>query len=100
MQAIIDHSEGMQTLTLEKIEELWHDSGIVHDGTVSLDFDIDDEDYEYVGDPKDAVVHPATAIILLREYQKDADKAHLDQIKDELNEVLGHAANIEMSLTK
>ncbi|MEJ6123428.1 hypothetical protein MT390_16400 [Vibrio sp. 2-Bac 85] len=98
MQAIIDNADSMQTLSLESIEEQWHDNGIFTEGKYKTDFDIDDEDVEDFHNPKGAVVHPATAIIAIQMWEKDKNEEHLTLIKEELQEVLHHLQLMKDSL--
>lgn len=48
------------------------------------------------GSLMDTIVHPATAIIALRDYKKSKDKALLQQVHDELEEVVHHVERIKM----
>ncbi len=85
----------MVSLSIEQIEELWHDKGILHQAGNDLAFDPDDEDYEHFSNPWDGIVHPATAAVLAHEWSKSKDEAHLSQMKAELIEVLEHRDLIE-----
>ena len=43
----------------------------------------------------DTVVHPATAIIALKEYKKTNNEEYVEQVKDELAEVVQHLKHLE-----
>ena len=98
MQAIIDNATAMQNLSLAEIESQWHDSDILKRGKYKVDFDIDDEDVEDFHNPKDAVVHPATVVILAKLWAKKPKKEYILQMKAELQEVLNHLKLIHSSL--
>jgi hypothetical protein len=88
----------MVNLELSQIEELWHDHGIFAEEGNELAFDIDDEDYEHLGNPLDVIVHPATVVILARDWKANGDEASLRQIKAELQEVIHHVENVKEML--
>ena len=90
----------MTTLSLEDIEHNWHDKAIFTQPGFELPFDHEDEDFEHFTNPFDAVVHPATAVILLREFESSKDEAHLRQVKAELIEVLEHLDLVDEYLKK
>ena len=87
LQAIVDQKDVMSKLSLDDIEEQWHDYGYLK----SKGFDPDKyEHFAPVISLMDTVVHPATAIIALNLYKNEKDADHLEQVKDELSEVLEH----------
>jgi len=53
MQVIIDHADSMKSISLAEIEELWHDNGIFSEAGNEVAFDVEDEDYEHLMDPKE-----------------------------------------------
>ncbi len=88
---VVANAGDMQNLSLEQIEEQWHDYGFPQAHGV------DPEEFDHFGPEvslMDSVIHPATAIIALREYKKTGDQAYLLQVKDELSEVTEHLKNI------
>ncbi len=92
LRYVADSADEMMALSLDGIEAAWHD------GEAFEAIGIDIEDYDHfspVVGHVDAVVHPATAIIALREYKKTEDKMYLLQVKDELAEVVEHLAHID-----
>ena len=88
----------MTKLTIPEIERLWHEHGIYNEEGNELSFDIDDEDYEHFGNPLDALVHPATVVILANNWQKNHDEGALRQMKAELQEVIHHMENVREML--
>lgn len=87
LDLVIANADAMKTMTLDEIEEQWHDYGFLESQGV------DAEAYEHfapVISLMDAVVHPATAIIAIRKYESTRDRDDLMQVKDELSEVLEH----------
>ena len=96
MQLTIDNAGGMSQLTLDDVEAQWHEGGTPKAKGIDIDaFDHFDEVMCHL----DAVVHPATCIICLREYNAtdDADRKDelMAQIKDELKEVVEHLKHLE-----
>ncbi len=87
LQLVMDNAATMQSLSLEEIEEQWHEYGVL----TSKGFDTDAfEQFSPAISLMDSIVHPATAVIVLNNYKKDGDSDALLQIKDELAEVLEH----------
>jgi len=92
MQAVIDDSARMKTLSLSDIEAQWHEGGALKAKGVDLGkYDHFSEVLCHV----DAVVHPATAIICLNEYKKTKKTELLDQVKAELQEVVQHLKHLD-----
>jgi len=83
----------MQNLSLSEIEAQWHEGGYLKSKGIDVDKVLGQK--SAAGSLMDTVVHPATVIIVLNEYKKKADQKHLDQIKDELDEVLKHLEMIK-----
>ena len=95
MDLVIKNASRMKTSSLDKLEEDWHDGGILTAN--GIDFD--------ALDPMapatllmHMVVHPASAYVALKEYKSTKDKDLLEQAKDELSEVLKHMEHIEKHL--
>jgi hypothetical protein len=80
---IIAKSTYMQNLTLPEIEDKFHDGNGLPEADVTC--------YE----PKELIVHPSTVVILSK--NKLTTKAR-QQIKDEIEEVLGHLDILKDSL--
>ena len=91
MQLVIDGADRMMLMDLDEIEEAWHEGGVLAEHGVDFD---DLDHFGPVVSHMDSVVHPATAYILLKAYQKDRDRAHLHQVKEELSEVIEHIKHL------
>jgi hypothetical protein len=92
MEATIENAKTMSGLSLDEIEAQWHEGGFLKEKGIDIaGMDHFDEAMCHY----DAVVHPATAIICLKEYKKTNDETLLDQVKDELAEVKEHLAHLE-----
>lgn len=86
-----DNADVMKAMSLEEVEEQWHEFGFL------ASHGIDAESIEHFGPVislMDSIVHPATAIIAVREYRKERDEEYLEQVKAELSEVLEHLKHI------
>lgn len=87
MNIVADNGDKMKSLTLEEIENKWHEGGVLKENGIDISaFDHFDKAMCY----SEMVIHPATVCICLNEYKKTGDKAHLDQAKAELSEVVEH----------
>ncbi|MBV7296269.1 hypothetical protein [Enterovibrio paralichthyis] len=87
MNLVAKNADHMQTLSLEEIEEQWHDGEFVTANGIDLDA------YDHYGEAislMDTVVHPATSVIALDLYKQTGDEALLEQVKDEVTEVMEH----------
>ena len=92
MKAVIDNADKMKSLTLAEIEVQWHEGNVLK----AKGIDIGSYDhFAAVMCHLDAVVHPATAIICLKEYKKTNKEELLEQVKDELAEVREHLKHID-----
>ncbi len=81
------NSHRMQRMSLEEIEREWHAGGYLRTHGIDMDqFTEMDVQKSYL----DTIVHPATAIIALKQYKKSKDPALLEQVQDELTEVVQH----------
>ena len=92
MTLVANNADAMTKMTLEVIEEEWHDGGFLDKN--GIDFD----GLPHFGAAislMDTVVHPATVIIALRNYKTSEDGELLVQVKDELSEVLKHITHIK-----
>ena len=91
MNLVVKNADKMQTMSLDDIEEQWHEGEALKE--IGLNFD----EIEHFGAAlsfMDTVLHPATVVIVLNEYKKTRDPELLDQIKDELSEVLKHIEHV------
>jgi len=91
MQLVIDNATSMGSMSLDDIEAQWHEGAFVKaNGADISSFD----HFSEVLSHYDTVVHPATAIICLKQYKVSADEALLEQVQDELIEVNEHIAHL------
>ncbi len=91
MELVIGGAEKMKGMTMDEMEEAWHDGGVLAKNGI-------DHDSMSMGQTMslmDSVIHPATTYIALKEYKKTKDKALLDLVKDELTAVLEHNKMID-----
>ena len=89
---VADSAVAMKGMDLDGIEAAWHDG----EAFEAIGINIDDYDhFSPVLGHVDAIVHPATAIIALRDYKETGEKMYLLQVKDELAEVIEHLAHID-----
>lgn len=91
MTFVVDRSSDMTAMSLADIEQAWHDGAALAEIGISMD------ELDHFGPQighMDAIIHPATALIALREYEATGDRVHLAQVKDELAEVVEHLAHL------
>jgi hypothetical protein len=93
LKIVSSNADKMPKLTLSEIEEQWHEKGVLKSSGIEA---AQLEEKSVTGSLMDTVVHPATAIIALKEYKTSKDKALLQQVNDELEEVLHHVDKIKM----
>jgi hypothetical protein len=92
MKIIVENAGRMVSLTLDEIEDQWHEGGVLRANGVDISaFD----HFSEVMCHYDAVVHPATAIICLNGYKKTKNAGLLEQVKAELAEVREHLKHLE-----
>ena len=92
MQIVIDGTPDMKNLTLEQIEPEWHNGGVAKSKGVDI------EQFNHFAEVLchyDGIVHPVTALICIKNYEKIKDQNLLDQIKAELDEVIEHMEKLE-----
>lgn len=92
MKIIVENAGKMKSLTLDEIESQWHEGGALKANGVDIGT------YDHFSEVMchyDAVVHPATAIICLKEYKKTKNEELLEQVKAELAEVKEHLKHLE-----
>lgn len=92
LDLVYDKADGMSKLSLAEIEAQWHEKGYLKSQGVRTEAM---EEKSVTGSLMDTVVHPATAIIALRDYRKSKDKKLLKQVNDELEEVVHHVELIQ-----
>jgi len=92
LSTLIDNSGKLTSLTLEQIEEQWHEGGVLKNKGIDIGtMDHFDEAMCHY----DSIIHPATAIICLKEYKKTNNEELLDQMKAELAEVAEHMEHLD-----
>lgn len=94
LQTTILNAESMKKLSLDQIEELWHE------GKFLQAKGIDTEHLDHFGAEvslMDAIIHPATSYLALRAYRNSGDPELLTRAKAELVEVLIHLDQLEQS---
>ncbi|MGA1823622.1 MAG: hypothetical protein ACMUIP_03085 [bacterium] len=92
MKLALENAEKMISLSLEQIEEKWHEGGFPKSNGIDIEkFD----HFSEVMSHYDSLVHPATAIICLKEYKTTKNNDLLEQVKDELAEVIEHLKHLE-----
>jgi len=91
MQLVIDNAPSMGSMSLADIEAQWHEGAFTKANGVDISgFD----HFSEVLSHYDTIVHPATAIICLKQYKVFGDEALLEQVQDELTEVNEHIGHL------
>ncbi len=92
MEITIANAATMSSLSMAEIEAQWHEGGFLK----SKGIDVSKfGHFAKVMCYYDSLVHPATVIICLKQYQQSSDQGLLDQAKDELLEVVEHMKHLE-----
>ncbi len=85
MHLLVLNSERMKHLTLEAIEQSWHNGDYLRRNGIEIgNLAHTDAAMSYYY----AIIHPAAVIIALTEYRKTKDPELLHKAEDELNEVV------------
>ena len=92
MEITIANAAAMSNLPMAEIEAQWHGGGFLKAKGIDVS---KFGHFAKVMCYYDALVHPATVIICLKQYQKSSDQGLLDQAKDELLEVVEHMKHLE-----
>ena len=83
----------MYSETLESVETKWHKGGAIKAaGLGSIYEKIDNRSAPSAA--IDMMVHPVTAILALQAYNKDQNKAHLQQVVTELKKLIEKMGNL------
>jgi len=96
LQLTILNAQDMKDLSLDEIETQWHQ------GKFYESKGIDRDKIDHFGplmSLMDAIVHPATSYIALREYKKTGKVELLQRAKSELVEVLVHVAQLSPDMS-
>ncbi|MCG6969264.1 MAG: hypothetical protein LJE85_05800 [Gammaproteobacteria bacterium] len=84
-QLVVNNAENMKFLSLNEIQQQWHEKRFLLGHGIAVD---KLHQNSTTGSLLDAVVHPATAYVALREYQRTGDIRLLEQVDDELSEAV------------
>ena len=84
-ELVINEAETMKFLSLNEIKQQWHAKRFLLNHGIPVD---KLQQNSTTGSLLDAVVHPATAYIALREYRRTRDAALLEQVNLELSEAV------------
>ncbi|MGO4854466.1 hypothetical protein [Phaeovulum sp. W22_SRMD_FR3] len=88
---VADEAPHMSDLTLPQIEAQWHEGAALQRVGLNIhDFDHFSPELSHM----DTMVHPATAVIALRDYKATGNEDDLDQVVDELSEVVEHIKHL------
>lgn len=92
MKITSENAKRMSSLTLDEIKAQWHKGGVLKANGIDIN---KFNHFSVVMCYYDAVVHPAIAIICLKEYRKTENEELLDQLEYELAEVRQHLKYLE-----
>jgi len=95
LMLVIDNAEAMKSLSLDEIEDLWHGGNYLKGKGVDLD-GIDH--FGPTNSLMDAVIHPATSYLLLKQYKETGDSTLLARVTGELLEVIEHIKHVGESV--
>lgn len=91
LSAVINNTDAMLKMSLEQIEEQWHQGKFMR----SQGFDLDKLDhFGELFSLMDSMIHPATSYIALKEYKRTRNADFLARASAELMEVVEHVAHI------
>jgi hypothetical protein len=84
---VISQTDTMVAMSLDEIESAWHEGQALEAaGFINTTL----EHFGVLNSHVDMIVHPATVLILLREFERTGDPAHLTQAREELEELAAH----------
>ncbi|KPJ89314.1 MAG: hypothetical protein AMJ53_15870 [Gammaproteobacteria bacterium SG8_11] len=84
-QLVVNNAENMKVLSLPEIKQQWHAKRFLLSHGIPVE---KLQQNSTTGSLLDAVVHPATAYIALKEYRRTGDSALLEQVNLELSEAV------------
>ena len=84
-QLVVNNAESMKFLSLSEIKQQWHAKRFLLSHGIAVE---KLHQNSTTGSLLDAVVHPATAYIALREYRRTGDSSLLQQVDQELSEAV------------
>ncbi|MDH5546558.1 MAG: hypothetical protein OEZ43_13265 [Gammaproteobacteria bacterium] len=88
---VVDNADNMMNMSLDEIEDQWHMGKFMKSKGHDL------EKLDHFGELfslMDAIIHPATSYIALKEYKRTRKSEHLARASAELIEVVEHVAHI------
>jgi len=85
LQTVLDNAQKMQTISLNEIEEKWHEGKALPEDTDSVCMET-----------KELIVHPSTVVILAN--NDFNSKKNKEQMSDEINEVIEHMTELKESI--
>ena len=100
MDFMLAQKDGLVAMTLADIDAQFESEAINKAHGAELGLDLTIEANEHFGNPVDMFVHPATAAICARLWEKEHKDEYLKRIKSELQEVIEHCQHVVASLKK
>lgn len=91
MGFVIGETDNMLAMSLDQIEAEWHRGQALESAGY---MNTTTEHFGVLNSYVDMVVHPATVVILLREFEQSGDAALLEQAQEELAELAAHIEHI------
>jgi len=92
LNEVINNADSMKRMTLDEIEDQWHMGKYMKAKGYDLDkFDHFGELFSLM----DAIIHPATSFISLKEYKRTRNVDYLARASAELSEVIVHVKHIK-----
>ncbi|MGA1845038.1 MAG: hypothetical protein ACMUIS_10800 [bacterium] len=92
LEITIKSVDSMRGLSLDQIEEMWHEGGFLKSQGVDI---MKLDHFSHAMCHYDSVLHPLTAILCLNEYERTQKDEYLDQMKAELAEVAEHMEHLD-----
>jgi hypothetical protein len=94
LQLVINHADKMKSMSLDEIEDQWHEGKYLK----TQGYDLDEMDhFGELFSLMDSIIHPATSYISLNEYKRTRNPALLNRTSAELIEVMEHVSHIGQS---
>ena len=93
LELYIQESEGMKDKSLEEMQKLYHQGGIIEKKLKTINFK--DDNYRECLEITQLISHPATVRVLLNLYLMEHKKDYLDKIEEELKMLYKHLKSHE-----
>lgn len=87
----IENAEKMRWMKLDEMEKQWHEGEFLRKRGVDME---KLDHFSPMSNLMDAIIHPATSYLLLKEYKKTGDTSLLVRVRAELHEVLEHVKHL------